>query len=113
MHTDPQPVMSPGGHRMRGVERPQGDGRKPIPHLITGLLTLVASLAIGHYSHFLQGQQGPPGTTTVITKPVTPVGGLCVYVGPGAYLSQRVQITTPKTDKSGPYCLKGKLVLTK
>jgi hypothetical protein len=115
MHTDPIPTAAPGGHRMRGPlgSGPQGDGRKPLPHVITSLLTLVLTLVVGHYSNILQGQQGRPGTTTVISKPVTLSGGLCVYVGPGSSISQRVQITTPKHDSSGPYCLKGKLVLIK
>jgi len=112
MHTDPIPTAAPGGHRMRGVG-PQGDGRKPLPHFITGLLSIVLTLIVGHYSHVLQGQQGPAGTTTVIDKPVTLSGGLCVYIGQGSSITQRVQITTPKRDNSGPYCLKGKLVLIK
>lgn len=112
MHTDPIPMEAPGSHRMRGVG-PQGDGRKKLPHVLTGLLSIVLTLVVGHYSDILQGQQGPAGTTTVISKPVTLSGGLCVYVGPGSSISQRVQITTPKHDASGPYCTKGKLVLIK
>lgn len=105
------PDMKIPGHRMRGAgPSKQTDGRRPLPHVITGLLTLILSLVVGHYSHILQGQQGPAGTTTVISKPVTSVNGLCVYVGSGSSISQRVQITSPKIDASGPWCPKGHFV---
>lgn len=111
MHTDPIPVESRGGHRMRGsLNAPQGDGRKPLAHVLTGLLTLVLSLVVGHYSHILQGQQGPKGTTTVISKTAQDYG-VCAYFGwDSAAHAHRFQLTAPVADGSGAYCKKGTLI---
>jgi len=108
MHSETIPTTAPGGHRMRGVG-PQGDGRKPLPHIVTSLLTLVLTLVVGHYSAILQGQQGPPGLTKVITKPYDN-DGLCVYIGSGSSITSRVKISSPRVDASGPWCPVGHLV---
>lgn len=103
------PDMKIPGHRMGGPAK-QSDNRKTLAHVLTGLITLVVTLLVGHFSHTLQGQPGPAGTTTVISKPVTSINGLCVYVGSGSSISQRVQITAPKVDAAGPWCPKGHFV---
>lgn len=106
MHTDPIPVAS-GSHRMNSSLAPQGDGRKPLPHIITAGIAIVLSLAVGHFSHLLQGQQGAPGVSTVITK-TDNADGLCAYFGYDAATARtQLQITTPKVDSSGPWCAKG------
>lgn len=89
---------------------PQGDaGGSKLPHLLTGVVTLVLTLVVGHYTSVLQGQQGPKGTSVVITK-TDNVDGLCAYFGPDARGRVRLQITTPKNDTSGPWCAKGTYV---
>jgi hypothetical protein len=109
MHNDPIPADAGGAHRMRGSLAPQSDGRKPLPHVLTGLLTLVVSLIVGHYSHILQGQQGPPGTSQVITK-VAQDYGVCAYFGPDKTGRTRLQLSAPLGDASGSYCKKGALI---
>lgn len=96
----------PRGFMRSKSTAPQGDGGKPLPHLITSLVTLVLTLAVGHYSSFLQGQQGPKGTTTVITK-TDNVDGLCAYFGPDKTGRIRLQLSTPHNDSAGPWCSKG------
>lgn len=110
MHSDTIPGDGPGGHRMRGaLPRSQGDGRKPLPHVLTGLLTLVVTLVAGHYSHILQGKQGDPGTTTVISK-VAQDYGVCAYFGPDKHGRTRLQLSSPVGAAAGGYCNKGTLI---
>lgn len=109
MHSETIPGDGPGGHRMRGSLAPQGNGSKPLAHVVTGLLTLALTLVAGHYSHILQGQTGPKGSTTVITK-VAQDYGICAYFGPDHKGRTRLQITSPVADASGSYCKRGTLV---
>lgn len=108
MHSDTMPDELPGGHRMR-APRPQGDGRKPLPHIITALLSVTLSLLAGHYSHILQGKTGPAGTTTVISK-VAQDYGICEYFGPDHQGRTRLQLTSPVYDQAGSYCKRGTFV---
>jgi hypothetical protein len=110
MHSDTITGDGPGNHRMRGaLPRQQGDGRKPLPHVLTGLLTLVLTLLAGHFSHILQGQQGPQGTTTVVSKAAQDYG-ICAYFGPDKKGRTRLQLTEPVADAAGSYCIKGTLI---
>lgn len=109
MHGESIPGDSGGSHRMRGSFGPQGDGRKPLPHFITAALSVVLSLIVGHYSHILQGQQGPQGTTTVVTK-VAQDYGVCAYFGPDHKGRNRLQLSAPVADASGSYCKQGALI---
>lgn len=110
MHAETIPGDGPGGHRMRGaLPRSQGDGRKPLPHVLTGLLTLVVTLVAGHFSHILQGQPGQPGTTTVISRTAADYG-VCAYFGPDKHGRTRLQLSAPAKDASGAYCTKGTLI---
>lgn len=110
MHTDFITPDAGGSHRMKGSLRPQGDGRKPLPHIVTAVLSILGALAISHFSGVAQGPKGPPGTTTVISKPTTVQAGICAYFGRDSSGRTRLQITTPKQSASGAYCLKGSYI---
>lgn len=110
MHAESIPGDSPGGHRMRGaLPRQQGDGRKPLPHLLTGLLSVVVTLVVGHYAHIAQGPTGAAGQTTVITK-VAQDYGICAYFGPDHKGRTRLQLSAPLGDAASSYCDKGTLI---
>jgi len=110
MHSDTIPGDTGGTHRMHVREaRSQSGGHAKLPHVITGLLAIVASLVIGHFSHLLQGQQGPVGTTSVITK-TAGTAGFCAYFGPDSTGRIRFQVSAPKADSSGPWCPKGRYI---
>jgi hypothetical protein len=95
---------------MRGsLPRQQGDGRKPLPHILTGVLSVVVTLLVGHFAHIAQGPQGQAGQTTVITK-VAQDYGLCAYFGPDKKGRTRLQISSPVKDAAGAYCTKGSLI---
>jgi hypothetical protein len=98
-----------GGHRLRGSlsQGSQGDGRKPLAHAVTAILSVLISLAVAHFSGIAKGPQGQPGTTTVISKPVTETYGLCAFFGPDSSGRLRFQVSTPKKDKAGPWCPRG------
>lgn len=109
--------MGSGDHAggVRGfASRPpkQSDGGRTLPHIITGLISIALTLVAGHFTHVLQGQQGPKGTSVVITKAVTPVDGLCAYFGPDSTGRIRLQLATPKEDAAGPWCAKGTYIST-
>ena len=111
MHSDridiTSPDMMPRGHRMKTAK--QTDGHKAIPHLITGFLSIAASLVIAHFSPMLQGKPGADGTTTVITK-TAPAYGICETYNSHASGSKRFSFTTPQSDKNGLWCKTGKLI---
>lgn len=112
MHTDPIPVegRARGSRRMRGSLNQQGDGRKPLPHLVTGLLSIAVTLLVGHLTHVAQGPQGVPGVTSIITKAGTGYG-VCFSYNPHATTArQRFVITSPVADAAGAYCKKGTLI---
>lgn len=107
MHADTIPGDGPGGHRMRGaMPRSQGDGRKPLPHVLTGLLSIAVTLIVGHFAHIAQGPQGAAGQTTVITK-VAQDYGICAYFGPDGAGRSRFQVSPAGPGGS---CAKGKFV---
>lgn len=110
MHTDLIPPDAGGSHRMKGSLRPQGDGRKPLPHIVTAVLSILVTLALAHFSGVAKGPQGAPGTNLVISKPTTVQAGVCAYFGPDSSGRTRLQITTPKQSASGAYCLKGSYI---
>lgn len=101
-----------GDHGRRGFAPgtgAQGDGRPSWWHLVTGLVSIAATLAVGHYSAILQGKQGPPGTDTVITKAAQGYG-VCAYFGPDHKGRNRLQLTAPVADAAGSYCKHGTLI---
>lgn len=99
------------GGPARGVARfpSQGDGRKPLPHIFTAIISVALSLGVAHYSGLVAGKQGPSGTTTVITKTVSDVG-FCAYFGRDSSGHTRFQVTPAKKNSGGPWCPKGDFV---
>jgi hypothetical protein len=91
------------------MPRPQGDGRKPLPHVLTGALSVVITLLVGHFAHIAQGPQGQAGQTTVITKTAQDYG-VCAYFGPDHKGRTRLQLSAPVKDAAGSYCPKGTLI---
>ena len=99
--------------RMEAVKiKAQTDGRKPLPHLITGILTFIATIAVAHFLHTgAPGPQGPSGPAggTVVKAPA--VAGICAYYGPDPTTGHvRFQVSEPLQDSSGAYCKTGVLV---
>ena len=71
----------------------QSDGRKPLPHIITAIISVALSLGGAHY--LVHGQPGAAGTTTVVTRAATNVG-VCAYFGPDASTGkERFQLSAP------------------
>lgn len=101
-----------GDHGRRGFAPGAGvqsDGRPSWWHLVTALVSIAATLGVGHFSAILQGKQGPPGTDTVITK-VAQDYGVCAFFGPDKNGRTRLQLAAPVADASGSYCKKGTLI---
>lgn len=88
------------------VKNAQSDGRNWIAHLTTGslatVLTLVLSMVFGIGG---TGPQGPAGVTHVVQQ--VPVAGICAYFGKDSTGRTRLQLSTPKHDKAGPWCAEG------
>lgn len=93
-HNGPMRGFAPTGQ--------QGDGRKPLPHIVTAVLSVLLSLVLAHFSGFVgkTGPAGPAGRSAINV-------GICAYFGPDGHGHSRFQVFTPNTDGT---CTKGTLV---
>ena len=88
----------------------QTDGRKPLPHILTAIISVVVSLAGAHFLGLAKtGPAGPPGVTTILTKTAN-TDGFCYWYGPDGSAGYRVQVSPAKSDTAGPYCAKGTFI---
>lgn len=87
----------------RGLRAKQGDGRKPIPHAVTALISIALSLGIASVAHV--GKAGPAGPAGKSATSVS--SGVCWYFGPDSSGHNRFQISRPE---AGDTCSKGTFV---
>lgn len=78
----------------RGLRSKQSDGRKPVPHIITGIVAVALSLGVPYFTHFDKGSQGPagPAGSSVVQA------GICTYFGPDGKGTNHFQVFTPNAD---------------
>jgi hypothetical protein len=97
---------------MKAVKiKAQGDGRKPIPHVITAVVSIAVSLVATHYVvHGSAGAQGVPGPARSTIIKTDADAGVCAYFGRDATGDVRFQLFEPRIDASGPWCPKGSFV---
>lgn len=89
----------------KGAARPrtQGDGRKYLAHLVTGLLATVLSVGGVQLAHL-----GGSHITTTVTKVAPATGqGFCAYFGPDGMKGMRFQVSPAGPDGK---CSKGTFV---
>ena len=110
LHGDTMPDMKALSHR--GSARAQSDGRKPLAHAVTAVVSIAVSLLAGHFLvHGNPGAQGPSGPAGGSVVKTASDAGVCAYFGPDSNGVTRFQVFEPRADVNGAYCLKGKLIL--
>lgn len=82
----------------RGLRAKQGDGRKTLPHILTGIAAVALSLGLTVVTQ--PGKAGPAGPAGKSASVST--SGVCWYFGPDGRGTDRFQVSTPYSNGTCP-----------